>query len=142
MHGGRHRDLLERFYVEIPESSGTADLAEVVHEDVHVSDVAFEGAHEGREAYAEHLERLWTAFADPEATYEVYAASGGTITVEYAVTAVHEGPSMGVPATGNEVTIRGIDVLTLDDGRISRIRTAFDLFGLRSDMDAGAVARE
>ncbi|HYO40992.1 MAG TPA: ester cyclase [Nocardioidaceae bacterium] len=41
-----------------------------------------------------------------------------------------------VPATGRDVTLRGMDVLTFTDGRITRITVLADELGLLSSLDA------
>lgn len=125
-------------FTDVLEEGELDELEEIVHDTVRVTDVAFEGAHEGRDEYRAHVEMLRSAFDGLDSSYTVLGESTESITVEYRVEGVHTGTFMGVEATGNDVTITGIDVVTIEDGRIKKIRTSFDLLGLLTDI--GAVA--
>lgn len=130
-----HR-LVEQLYTAVLVEGDLDLLTEVVAEDVTVTDVAFDGVIVGRTAYRDHVELLRTAFSSLDAEYEVIGNADGVLTVEYVVTGIHDGPFLGIAPTGNDITIRGIDVITVDQDRITAIKTVFDLFGLLTDIGA------
>lgn len=128
--------LIERLQTDVLQGGETDEIASILHEDVHVSDVAFDGVYEGIQDYVGHVEMLRAAFSDVEISYEVLAEGDDSMAVEYRFEGTHTGPFMGIEATGNDVSFSGIDVYTISEGRVTRIRSAFTLFGLLSDIGA------
>ncbi len=45
-------------------------------------------------------------------------AEGDKVTVRHTGTGTHEGEFMGMPATGKSITIPGIDILRVKDGKV------------------------
>jgi predicted ester cyclase len=68
---------------------------------------------------------------------------GDKLVVAFRLQGRHTGPlstSIGaLPATGREVWLQGMDVLTFEDGRIVRITVLADELGLLSRLDAVAL---
>ncbi len=127
-------DLVERLQTDVLQDGTVDELTTVLHEDVRVSDIAFEGVYEGIDDYVGHVEMLRTAFSDIEVSHEVLCEGDHAMTVEYRFHGTHTGPFMEIEGTGNDVSFTGIDVYTFVDDRINRIRSAFTLFGLLSDI--------
>lgn len=44
----------------------------------------------------------------------------GEVIIPYTFTGTHENELMGIPATGNEVEVGAVDIVYLDDGRVTR----------------------
>jgi predicted ester cyclase len=69
--------------------------------------------------------------------------AGDKLVVAFTFHGRHTGPfntSIGVvPATGKDVTIQGMDVLTFSDGRISKITVLSDELGMLARLDAVAL---
>jgi ketosteroid isomerase-like protein len=61
---------------------------------------------------------------------EFKAESGDTAINEWSASGTHQGPletpEGTIPATGKQITIRGCDVVTVRDGRITSHRAYFD----------------
>ena len=70
------------------------------------------------------------AFADSETTILDMVAEDGKIALAFRREATHVGmwptPLGDVPATGERVTLLGMDILTVEDGRITAIRVLAD----------------
>ena len=70
------------------------------------------------------------AFADSETTILDMVAEDGKIAFAFRREATHVGmwptPLGDVPATGGRVTLLGMDILTVEDGRITAIRVLAD----------------
>ncbi|WP_146901521.1 ester cyclase [Cellulomonas aerilata] len=85
---------------------------------------------------------LRAALADPEREVLELVEDGDKVVVAFRLTGRHVGPlgsALGaVPATGRTVSMRVVDVLTLEGGRIARIQMVADELGLL--LQAGAVA--
>jgi predicted ester cyclase len=63
------------------------------------------------------------------------------------MTATHAGEFMGIPATGRRVTLAGIDISRIEDGRIAEHWIQCDMLGFLEQLgaiptqDAGGRAR-
>jgi predicted ester cyclase len=101
-----------------------------VSDGVLALNVATGDAYRGRDGFLE-LARGWSV-AFPDRRFEMLTvSSGGTrIVAEYRMEGTHTGPLVTprghLPATGREVQVRFCDVLEIDDGAVSHIRSYFD----------------
>jgi steroid delta-isomerase-like uncharacterized protein len=68
-----------------------------------------------------------------EIAYQADTDDGWVVT-QWVVTATHTGDWFGVPATGREVTVSGIDLARVVDGRITEIRHVEELLQLNTQI--------
>jgi steroid delta-isomerase-like uncharacterized protein len=85
----------------------------------------------GRAAVREFAEAVIEAF--PDFRYELdgpicVAPDGSRVAISWRITATNERPlrPMGYAPTGRRIDVQGVDVLEIRDGKVARIRTAFD----------------
>lgn len=77
------------------------------------------------------LVREWrTGFPDMWETIDEMFASGDKVVGRFTLTGTHEGPFLGIEATGRSISITGIDILRIKDGRITDFWYNEDTFGL------------
>jgi steroid delta-isomerase-like uncharacterized protein len=88
------------------------------------------GEFRGREAIVQYWQGFFQAFPDMVGRDEFKAESGDTAINEWSASGTHQGPletpEGTIPATGKQITIRGCDVVTVRDGRITSHRAYFD----------------
>src|SRR5262245_53674281 len=72
----------------------------------------------GREGVKALARELHASFAEISFTADVVLAEGDLVARRWTMRGVHRGPFLGVPPTGAPVTMNGIDVLRVKDGRI------------------------
>jgi steroid delta-isomerase-like uncharacterized protein len=125
-----HRAQVEAFvdlYFDVYNSHDMSRLGEILtpdsinHNPLGIMDVA---------QLAATMEQFYVAFPDLEYQIEDIAIDGDRLIVEYTYTGTHLGPLLGVPATGTAVHGRGLEISTLDNGRIAETRNYSDVFGL------------
>jgi predicted ester cyclase len=58
-------------------------------------------------------------FPDLSLTCDDIVAAGDKVAVRWTATGTHEGDQLGVPATHRKVTLTGIDIVRIADGRIA-----------------------
>lgn len=61
---------------------------------------------------------LWTAFPDLQATIHDQVAEGDKVVTRKTLAGTHRQPFMGLPSTGNRVSLEVIDILRLADGKV------------------------
>lgn len=59
------------------------------------------------------------AFPDTYVTVEDSLAAGDRVVGRFTYTATHTGPFLGIPATGNRINMRSIDIWRVRDGKFS-----------------------
>lgn len=75
---------------------------------------------------------LFNFLAFPDAHFELVSQirDGDRVAIEWRAEGTHAGRFMGIPATRRQVTLEGITLLTLRDGRIARLRRVWDIAGV------------
>lgn len=92
----------------------------------------------GPEAYLPFWEQLRGAFAQLRCTVPsaVPEEGGSTGEVEFEISAVHQGPFLGKPPTGNSIRVRGKTWIRLNEaGQAVETRNDWDMAGLLSQID-------
>ena len=80
----------------------------------------------GRAEYEAYIQELRTGLPDFHFTEKEVVSSGDIVMVEFTITGTHDGELKGIPATGREVEIRGIEKFGVVDGKIQTIHAYFD----------------
>jgi steroid delta-isomerase-like uncharacterized protein len=75
-----------------------------------------------------------TAFPDQQLTIEDEIAEADTVVTRWTFTGTHQGPLMGVPATGKRVALKGISVDRVRDGKVIEHRAQMDMVGLMQQL--------
>lgn len=84
----------------------------------------------GRAGIKESISMFRRAFPDLHFTIEDQVAEGDKIVTRYIVQGTHLGPVMGIPATGKQGTISGMDIYRITDGQIAEAWSNWDTLGL------------
>jgi len=84
----------------------------------------------GRAGIKESIAMFRTAFPDLHFTIEDQVAESEKIVTRYTVQGTHLGTLMGIPATGKQGTITGIDIYRIMDGQIEEAWSNWDTLGL------------
>jgi steroid delta-isomerase-like uncharacterized protein len=103
---------------EVYWNEGRLDLAS----ELHANDIVFHDADSpplrGTEAYDQFAIMYRTAFPDLHFTTEEMLGAGDLVATRWTCTATHQGELMGIPPTGKQITITGIDIFRVVDGKI------------------------
>lgn len=73
----------------------------------------------GIEGEKQILNMLHTAFPDLVMSIEAVIADEQLVAIRWRMPATHRGPFRGTPASGRPVLQTGIDILSIDDGKIT-----------------------
>jgi steroid delta-isomerase-like uncharacterized protein len=80
------------------------------------------------------------AFPDLQLTVEAQLAEGDLVATRWSARGTHQGELMGVPASGSQVTVTGITIGRIADGKIVEEWTNWDGLGLMQQI--GAIPAE
>lgn len=82
-------------------------------------------------------EGIHVAFPGCRLAAEEVFADGDRLVCRFTLTGRHDGPFLGVPATGTDITLPGITILHFRDGRVVERWSAADMLGVL--VQVGAV---
>jgi steroid delta-isomerase-like uncharacterized protein len=122
----RHYDLLHHY------DEATADA-------IWAEDIAFYEPQQvirGRDAGKRRFRAFREAFPDITATLYEVVAQDDKVAARYTLEGTHRAPFAGVPATGKRVTLTGIAIFRLVDGRIAEGWGCADFLGFLRQLGA------
>jgi steroid delta-isomerase-like uncharacterized protein len=98
----------------------------------------------GPEEFKTFVANIRGALPDTHISIDDILADGDRIAVRVTLQGTHTGPGLGVPPTGRKVSIQGIIIVRLVDGRIREGWNSYDQLGLLRQIGAlpGAGKRD
>lgn len=89
--------------------------------------------HAGHDQFARGF---YSAFPDLYHMIDEAVTTTDGLAVRFTLRGTQRGAFLGIPATGATVTIEAIGLMTLRDGRVTRLRGQFDRLGLLQQLGA------
>jgi predicted ester cyclase len=86
----------------------------------------------GSETFKARARGVHAAFTDVEVVVDALLVEGDTMAWRWTLTGVHSGPLHGIAATGRRVTLKGMNVQRLVDGKVVEHWSIADQLGLVS----------
>ena len=90
----------------------------------------------GPEGVKEWAIMFRNGFPDLRVTEEIFIAEGDRVVARFVGKGTHQGEFMGVPATGNQITISGINIMRIEEGMIVEHWVNLDAVGLMQQIGA------
>ena len=112
-----NKTIAQRFNDDVWDRGDEAALEELLDPNF-VDHDALPGQSPDREGHRQILAAFHSAFPDLNVTTEDIVAEGDKVVSRWTARGTHRGELMGIAPTGNGVTIKGIDVLRIAEGRI------------------------
>jgi steroid delta-isomerase-like uncharacterized protein len=103
-------------------------------EDYEAVDIGEPQVQRGREAVREMLIRYWKAFPDLRFRVTGTVAEQNRIAISWSAEGTHHGPIMNIPPTGRKVQVRGVSIIDVKDGLVTRGQYIWDLAGMLRHM--------
>jgi steroid delta-isomerase-like uncharacterized protein len=95
-------------------------------DDITWKNVAMEETYEGKAGVGAFLTRFFSAIPDLHFSVPYKIARGDNVAEQWLIEGTHDGSLFGVPATGRKVTLPGMSMVTLRDGKFLRDEFYFD----------------
>jgi predicted ester cyclase len=90
----------------------------------------------GPAGYLEIIAMMRGGFPDIQWTLEELICEGSNIAARFTMRGTHEGSFLGVPATGNKITVQALNIYRLSGGKIVEEYGQPDLLGLMGQIGA------
>ena len=89
-----------------------------------------------RESLPGLIQGFGAAFPDMQHTVDAQTAEGDSVATPLTFRGTHTGDLMGIPPTGKQVEIRGINIHRAVDGKIVEAETVVDMMALMQQIGA------
>ena len=137
MSAEENKAVVRRFFEELLSTDNLAVADEILSPDFHFY---FAGSSDpmGLESYKEFLMARRAAFPDRRFVVEDMIAEGDKVSARFTMRGTHKGELRGIAPTGREVTMTGIDMIRLSEGKMVEDRVEVDQLGMMQRL--GAIA--
>ncbi len=128
----KNKALVRHFFEEVLNQGKLALIDEL-----HVPDFVYHNASRtihGLESFKQYLSMLLTAFPDLHVTIEDMIGEGDRVVVRFTFRGTHQGDLRGIPPTGKQVAVRGIDILCAANGKVVEEWANIDELGLMQQL--------
>lgn len=124
--------LAHRWHMDITQKGNLAAADEILTSDFvsHVNGQDMPGA-EGAKQLATAIR---TAFPDLRITHHEAIVSGNRVAIRWTTDATHRGDYFGVPPTGKQIHVEGLDLFHIRDGKIAEVWIVFDNLSVMQQM--------
>jgi steroid delta-isomerase-like uncharacterized protein len=129
---GQNTSIVKR-YVEEIYNKGNLDLAAELVTNDYVNHTGFQTV-EGVQGLQAFAGMLRTAFPDFHEVLEDQIEAGDKEVHRYTITGTHQGEFVGIPATGKKVTVTGITIARLREGKIAEEWSQADMLGVMQQL--------
>lgn len=143
MRGARTRAAVVRRFVDAITSGDGAALDDVLTPDfvAHApSEIAHAAEQQDRARVRAEVERMADTLPDMRADIHDLVVDGDRVAVRWSATGTHEGTLMDIPPTGRRLTIRGMNVVRVVDGRIAEDWVQWDVLDLLRQLGRDPLA--
>jgi steroid delta-isomerase-like uncharacterized protein len=84
----------------------------------------------GPDGFKEYVGAYRTAFSDLHLEIEDQIAEGDKVVTRWTGTGTHDGELAGIPPTGNRVTLPGMEIVRISDGKLVEGWEGYDMTNL------------
>jgi steroid delta-isomerase-like uncharacterized protein len=129
-----NKAIVRRYKTGILNSRNIEQLDEIVAED-YLDHAAFPNQAPGLEGLKQRVTHLFEAL-DPTWTIHDMIAERDIVVIRWSHAGTHRGEFLGIPPTGEQFTINGIDIYRIRDGRMAEHWNVVNLFGFLQQIGA------
>jgi len=132
MSTDENKDLVRRFFALGPSQGDLRAADELLADDftLHVPLACSPGV----QGINEVITACRAAFEHLDVTVEDMVAEGDRVAARFTARGIHKGVFMGLPATGKSITMTGIEVFCIENGKIVQLWGEANLLGLMQQL--------
>jgi steroid delta-isomerase-like uncharacterized protein len=125
--------VIGRFIEEVI-NQGNLDAANEIVEENFIELDPLPGQRQGREGLKEVIGLLRAAFPDIHWVVDETIATGDKVVTRFTWTGTHRSTFLGIPATGRNVTVKGVVIDRLSGGKMADSRILMDSLGMMQQL--------
>ena len=135
-----NKTIIRRLYEEVWNQRKLGVVDELLSASHALNDPNNPGSQVGPALYKQRVVELTTALPDLCFTIEDTVAEGEKFVACWTFSGTHQGEYRGIPATGKKISVEGITIHHIKNGKILDSYTRWDALGLMRQL--GAVPRQ
>ena len=128
-----HAAVVRRFIEQVLNKGDIDQAGQYVWEDV-IEEMPLPRQGPGLIGLKDVLEEMKAAFPDIHWKIEEQMSDGDRVMTRFVWTGTHLGPFLGIPPTGRNVSVWGVVIDRIVDGRIKQTRIIMDALGMMAQM--------
>jgi len=132
----QNKTIIRRLYQEVWNERKLEVVDELLSASHALQDPNLSGSQVGPERYKRRVVELTTGFPDLCFTIEDTVAEGEKFVACWTFSGTHQNEYMGIPATGKKISIEGITIHHIKNGKILDSHTRWDALGLMRQLGA------
>ena len=135
-----NKALIQRFYDEVLHKRQFEYIDQVVSpsHSLHVPTVS--GGAVGPEVYKQQWVLFITAFPDLRFTIDEMIAEGEKVACAWTMTGTHLGEFQGIAATGKKISVDGVTIHHVTNGKIMDSYGSLDMWGMMQQLGVASAA--
>jgi steroid delta-isomerase-like uncharacterized protein len=131
-----NKALARRNIEEVFNEGNLATIDELIDPDWVNHDPTNPEGFRGIEGAKQFVEVYRSAFPDVHITIEEQVAEGDMVATRWTARGTHQGELSGIPASGNQVTVRGMSMDRISGGKIVETWDNYDALGMMQQIGA------
>lgn len=131
----RNKAIARQWMDEVWQNTSETAIDELLA-DNFVFNYASPGTKPDKEGYKHAIKEPRTSFPDIQFTTEAMVAEGDEVAIYWKGSATHKGEFFGIAPTGKRVTVAGISIIQIVDGKIVREVGYTDMLGVLQQIGA------
>lgn len=132
----QHKALVRREFAEVWNQGNLAAVDVIFGPEYVGHDSGSSEPMRGTEAVKRFFAEQREALPDLRSTIEDLVAEGDRVVVRWSTTGTQRGELLGVPPTGRRITLTGISILRIAEGRVLEEWTSWDALGVLRQLGA------
>ena len=121
-------------FIEDVINQGNLDAADDIVEENFIELDPLPGQRQGREGLKEVIGMMRAAFPDIHWVADETIAAGDKVVTRFTWTGTHRATFLGIPATGRNVTVKGVVIDRLSGGKMADSRILMDSLGMMQQL--------
>lgn len=130
MSGTENKALIRSFYEAVWNQGNLSAISQYVASDLVDHNPGFPGQPAGRDGFAQLVAMVRNAFPDLHRTIGLQVAEGDLVVNYFTDHDTNTGAFMGLPATGKQATMNGINIERIAGGKIVELWHVEEIFSL------------
>jgi len=131
-----NKNIVRRLYDEVWNKRKLDLVDELISPSHALNDPFVSGSQVGPELYRRRILELTASFPDLRFALDDLIAEEEKVVASWVISATHKGEFMNIPATGKKVSVEGITIHFIRDGKILDSNARWDAVGLLRQLGA------
>ncbi len=131
-----NKSIVRQVYEEVWNKRRLELFDEIISPSHALHDSTLTGASVGPEAYKRQVTRFVTAFPDLRFTVQDIVGEKEKLAVAWTISGTHKGEYIGIPSTNKKVSVDGITIHHIVNGKIMDSYVSWDALGMMRQLGA------